>query len=60
MEYKPTKAESEILLFLIKNDKKAAKKSSFNKLALEGCLAKGFIKEEGEEFLLTELGANQI
>ena len=60
MEYKPTKAQSEILLTLKKKDKKSSKKSNFNTSALEGCLTKGFVREEGEEILLTELGAKQI
>lgn len=60
MEYKATKAETEILALLKKQSDKSANKSNFNEAALEGCLVKGFVLEKEEKIVLTELGEKKI
>ena len=56
--FNATKAETEILQCL--KTQKSAKKAVFNKNSLEGCIIKGFIKEENEHVFLTEYGEQQI
>ena len=60
MEYKATKAETEILVFLKKQSSKSAQKSDFNETALEGCLVKGFVLEKEEKIVLTDFGERQV
>lgn len=60
MEYKATKAETEILEFLKKQSDKSASKSNFNEAALEGCIVKGFVSAKEEKIFLTELGEKKI
>ena len=60
MEYRATKAETEILLLLQRQPSKSSDKSVFNQTVLEGCLVKGFVSEKEGKIFLTEPGEKQI